>query len=618
MPRTTGVDILNIKPDAEMGLAQDTSIPVPAVALDQTNKANDDLRLYDHQINLMKYQQKIKDRDRLLEGLEAGQVAVGDIEPEDKKYFDEAEQRAQKAFLAVKEDTDGKRYQEWLAAQQDLKDEANILQLRRAQLQKLRTELAGTISPSEKKAREKHLAEQKAKNPHETITPFQKSLTIDLDKTLSELQTGALISDDGEPVNLPKKTTTIKDANGKITTTTTEKPTDKKPVTKSAATVDTQPAVGADGYLNTEILLEPGKKWSLPEITKKAHQMYLEPSGEGFAQIQGINDIFQGNPDDVPKDYLKKANEKLALFHQQNEIGTIKIPDTRTGPVNPANPDDTVGGLVDTGEYPHQINYRILKDGTIRILDNPADFAAKLALANVAGDYVMKPKKGFSEEAFKLNMLKSKNDSDIMLNGVKAQGEKAKAGWYWAKIADLKDDDKKEKLISDGWVSNLTTQKRLAEVKSDGTLSLAQIPNTETTPMFGWSDEGGTKPVIIKPIGSEVIYGTDPANLATFGKPVGYKGGYYDQIYTRDGFSLTEQDLKKAYDNFVADYNSDAKKSKQDEWTGTIDDFLKDAIKRKKVDVKIKGERGATTKLFHTQAFKKALGSSKNYTDFIE
>lgn len=414
MPRTTGVDILNIKPDAEMGLAQDTSIPVPAVALDQTNKANDDLRLYDHQINLMKYQQKIKDRDRLLEGLEAGQVAVGDIEPEDKRYFDEAEQKARKAFLAVKTiepDKNGqnKEYQEWMAAQQDLKDEANILQLRRAQLQKLRTELAGTISPSEKKAREKHLAEQKAKNPHETITPFQKSLTIDLDKTLSELQTGALISDDGEPVNLPKKTTTIKDANGKITTTTTEKPTDKKPVTKSAATVATQPAVGADGYLNTEILLEPGKKWSLPEITKKAHQMYLEPSGEGFAQIQGINDIFQGNPDDVPKEYLKKANEKLALFHQQNEIGTIKVPDAS-------------GGIEETGAYPHQINYRILKDGTIRILDNPADFAAKLALANVGGDYVMKPKKGVNEKAVELNLKKAESKARIgAINALAAQ-----------------------------------------------------------------------------------------------------------------------------------------------------------------------------------------------------
>ncbi len=130
--------------------------------------------------------------------------------------------------------------------------------------------------------------------------------------------------------------------------------------------------------------------------------------------------------------------------------------------------------------------------------------------------------------------------------------------------------------------------------------------------------EGGTKPVIIKPIGSETIYGTDPANPATFGKPVGYKGGYYEQIYTRGGFSLSEQDLKKAYDSYVSDYDAQAKKNKQDEWSGTIDDFLKDAIKRGKVDVKIKGERGATNQLFHTQAFKKALGSSKNYTDFIE
>jgi len=49
-----------------------------------------------------------------------------------------------------------------------------------------------------------------------------------------------------------------------------------------------------------------------------------------------------------------------------------------------------------------------------------------------------------------------------------------------------------------------------------------------------------------------------------------------------------------------------------------MDDFLKMAIKEGKVDVKIRGERGSTTRLFHTQAFKKAIGSSKNYTNFIQ
>jgi hypothetical protein len=614
MPRTTGVDILNIKPDAEMGLAQDTNIPVPAVALDQVNKANDDLRLYDHQINLMKYQQKIKDRDKLLEGLEAGQVAVGDIEPEDKKYFDEAEQRARKAFLAVKTiepDKNGqnKEYQEWLAAQQDLKDEANILQLRRAALQTLRKELAATISPSERKAREQHLAKMKAQSPYETITPFQKSLTVDFDKTFAELQKGALVSK-GEAINVPQTTTTVKDANGKITTTTVEKPAPgTKPMVKSSVKPTT---VGPDGYLNTEIELEPEKRWVLPGMMQNANKMYLDPSGEGFAQIQGIMDAFQGNPDDVPKRYLKQMNERLAQFHQQNEIGTIKIPDKRPGPVNPNNPGDTVGGEIDTGEYPYQINYRILPDGRIAIQDNPADFAAKLALANVAGDYVIKAKKGFDENAFKLNMEKAKNKAEVLALGAKAQADRARAGYYFAKAGEIKDKDQQEKAINDGWTLNLTSQKKLTEKSTDGSMTLAKLPNTETTPIFGWSDGDATKPVIIKPIGAKTIYGSDPQNPATYGKPVGYEGGYYEQEYTRGGYPVSPEQLLKIYQKYSEDENAKGKEPVP------MDDFLKMAIKEGKVDVKIRGERGSTTRLFHTQAFKKAIGSSKNYTNFIQ
>lgn len=599
MPRTTGVDILNIKPDAEMGLAQDTAIPVPAVALDQVNKANDDLRLYDHQINLMKYQQKIKDRDKLLEGLEAGQVAVGDIEPEDKKYFDEAEQRARKAFLAVKTiepDKNGqnKEYQEWLAAQQDLKDEANVLQLRRVALQKLRKELAETISPSERKLREQHLAKMKAQSPYETITPFQKSLTVDFDKTFAELQKGALVSK-GEAINVPQTTTTVKDANGKITTTTVEKPAPgTKPMVKSSVKPTT---VGPDGYLNTEIELEPEKRWILPGMMQNANKMYLDPSGEGFAQIQGIMDAFQGNPDDVPKRYLKQMNERLAQFHQQNEIGTIKIQDKRPGPVNPNNPGDTVGGEIDTGEYPYQINYRILPDGRIAIQDNPADFAAKLALANVAGDYVIKAKKGFDENAFKLNMEKAKNKAEILLAGAKAQEHGAKARWYTAKIAGL-DEKEKDKEIQDGYNYNLVTQKNLAIQKDNG-YYIAPIYADKTTPIFTWSNKEGAaaKPVIIKPIGSRPIYGNDPQKPGELGKIIGYKGGYYEQQYILDGKPMSQDELIQFYEKF---------KKINTEWDKTkgFDDFLKMGIAENKFDVKIIGANGSTTKSIHTEALK--------------
>lgn len=613
MPRTTGVDILNIKPDSSMGLAQDSNIPVPAVALDQTNKANDDLRVYDHQINLMKYQRKLQNKDRMLEALEKGQVAVGDIEPEDKKYFDEAEKKAREAFLAVKDiepDENGQNpaYENSKAAQQDLKDVANVLQLRRVELQALRKELANTVSPSERKAREKHLAEQKAKDPFATITPYQKSLTVDMDQTLAEIQKGALISK-GEAINIPSTTKTVKDASGKITTTVVEKPaTGKAPVTTKSSVKQT--SVGADGYLNTEIEIEPEKRWTLDGMKRNANKLYLEPSGEGFAQIQGTFDVFQGNPDDVPKEYLKQMNKRLAQFHTQNEIGTIKIPGN-PGPPNPDNPNDPTGRVVDTGEYPHQINYRVLPDGRIAISDNPADFAAKLALANVAGDYVIKAKKGFDQEAFKLNLEKDKVNADKMLKAAQAQGERAKAGWYWQKMQDLKDKNQQEKLIQDGYRENLFTQKQLI---TNG--ELVKIPNQLTTPVFTFAtDKNGTaKPQILKPIGSETIYGNDPQNPSTFGKVIGYKGGYYDQEYQSGGKVLSSAEIQSQYDKkFVQKYSEE----QREKWgINSLDDYIKYQIRSKNFDVKLVGENGSTNENFHTQAMKKSLGSTKNMAEF--
>jgi len=598
MARSSGVDILNIKPDAEMGLAQDTNIPVPAVALDQVNKANDDLRLYDHQINLMKFQRKMQQKDKMLEALEKGQVAVGDIEPEDKKYFDEAEKKAREAFLAVKdtepdENGQNKEYEASKAAEQDLKDVANVLQLRRVELQRLRKELAATLSPAERKAREKHLAEQKAKDPFATITPFQKSLTVDMDQTFAELQKGGLISK-GEAINIPSTTKTVKDASGKITTTTVEKPTATgKPTTTKSSVKQT--TVGADGYLNTEIEIEPEKRWTLDGIKRNANRLYLEPSGEGFAQIQGIYDVFNGNPDDVPKQYLKDMNERLATFHQQNEIGTIKVADPRTGPPS-EDPNDTVGKEIDTGKYPNQIKYRILEDGRIAIEDNPADLAAKLALANVAGDYVIKAKKGFDEAAFKLNMEQAKNKADILLKGAQAQGHRARAGWYYKKIAGMNDDAEKTKAINDGYKYNLITQRALATKTATG-YEMTKIPSNNTTPIFTWSNkEGGpSKPVIIKPIGSKTIYGTDPANEATFGKPIGYEGGYYDQQYIFDGKPVTGRGLWEMYSKFKKDTPT---------WNKGFDDYLKAAIDNDFFDVKIVGENGTTNRTVHTEALK--------------
>jgi len=615
--RNTGAEILSIKPDAEMGLGQDTNIPVPVVELDQVNKAADDIRLYDHQRAIMKYDHQLKQQDRLLQGLSEDAVAVGAILPEDMDYFKEAENEDRKAFLAVKsmepnENGQNVEYDDYVRKHQKLKDAAAVLQSRYVAIQKLRQQRAEATLPEEQKALDDHIAREMARPKTDPIRPYQKAFTMDLDKMIANAQTGGLLVG-GNPANIPS--TTTKETVGPKGTTiqTTTKPAASGggggPVkTKGTVPVTGEAAVlGPNGELPI-IITEPDQKWDYKTFLRNTTKEYVSDEA-GRVNQQRIYDIFQGADSDIPKNVLQEWNKRLAQHDQQNGIESIKVPGV-TGPPDPNNPGSIVGRMIDTHEYPNAINYRMVGNKVV-ILDDVPTFNAKVALANVKGDYVIKGKKSFDENAFKLNMENAKNKADIMLKGAQAQGEKAKAGWYWQKAKDIKDKAEQEKLIQDGYRENLYTQQQL--VGANG--ALAQIPNQLTTPVFTFAtDKNGTaKPQILKPIGADPIYGTDPKNPATYGKVVGYKGGYYNQEYQYNGKVLTPAEMNKQYQEVVSATTEEQRKQGN---INTLNDYIKAQIRRKNYDVKLVGENGSTNENFHTQAMKKSLGSTKNMAEF--
>lgn len=613
--RNTGAEILNIRPDADMGLGQNTNIPVPAVELDQVNKAAQDIRLYDHQRQLMKYEHDLKQQDNLLKGLTEDAVPVGTILPEDMDYFNAAEAEDRKAFLAVKtmepdQNGQNREYDDYVRKHQRLKDTAAMLQARYVAIEKLRQQRAEAILPEEQKALDEHIAREIARPKGDPIRPFQKAFSMDLDKMVSNAQNGALLKA-GEPANIPSTTTktttgpkgtTVQTTTGPVPGSTDKGKNKTVPITGEITGLD------AEGYLPI-IITEPDQKWDYRTMLRNTTKEYVSDEA-GRVNQQRIYDTFQGATSDIPKRVLEEWNKRLVGHDKANGIPSIKTPGP-PGPPNPDNPNDVTGREIDTGEYPNAINYRLVGNRVI-IEDDVPTFNAKVALANVKGDYVIKGKKSFDEGAFKLNLEKAKNKAEVLALGAKAQADRARAGYYFAKAGEIKDKDQQEKAINDGWTLNLTSQKKLTEKSTDGSMTLAKLPNTETTPIFGWSDGDATKPVIIKPIGAKTIYGSDPQNPATYGKPVGYEGGYYEQEYTRGGYPVSPEQLSKIYQKYSEDENAKGKEPVP------MDDFLKMAIKEGKVDVKIRGERGSTTRLFHTQAFKKAIGSSKNYTNFIQ
>jgi len=603
MPRNTGVDILSIKPDSDLGLAQDTNIPVPAVALDQINKANQDIRDYDHQRQLMKYDHQLKQRDQLLKGLDAGEISTKAILPEDRAFYKEKEDAVRKAFLEVtsmEPDEKGNNVamDKYHQAKQDLQDASTMLQSRYVLINKKRADRAATNLPSEQAAYDKEINyDLHELDKMQPVRPFQKVLTLDTDYLDGIAAKGGMWQDDnGNPV-VDESTTTKVTTNDKGTTVQkTTAPV--KPVVKNGKVtpVPASTEVGPDGKLPI-FTTTPGKKYDYRGVMAKMYDAYNNPADEKATVMMDKQlEMFQGTEDPEAQAIIALRNQNLARMDQQNGIPTIKVYDklNRVGPPSD-NPNDPVGKVIDTGIYPSEINHRFV--GNKLIIEEPAPVLAAKMAAGKESNFVEEGQKLFNEKNFELNLKSAENKADILLKGAQAQAHRARGAFYYKKIAGMNADKEQEKVINDGYKYNLTTQQNLAIPVGNG-YSLAQIPGNKTTPIFTWAsgkDGAAAKPVIIKPIGSKPIYGTDPKNTATHGKVIGYEGGHYDQQYIYGGQPQSATSLWKMYQKFKTDTPA---------WNKGFDDYLKEAINADYFDVKIIGENGSTDRNVHTQALK--------------
>jgi len=597
MPRTTGVDILGIKADSDLGVAQGVSTPVPVVAplvLDQVNKANDDIRNYDHQRQLMKYDHQLKQRDKLLQGIASGEISTGAILPEDREAYNESERKVRDAFLAVtSEEPDAKgqnvKLEAYNAAKQDHQDLSTMLQHRYAMVGKKRQDLSKVVLPSEQKRRQEDIDKSIAADKWSPIIPYQEVLTLDTDYLDGIAAKGGMWQDDnGNPI--VDETTTTKVTTNPKGTTVQKTTAPAKTVVKNGKVIPVpeNTEIGPDGKLPI-FTTTPGKKYDYRGVMAKMYDAYNNPADEKATVMMDKQlEMFQGTEDPEAQAIIALRNQNLARMDQQNGIPTIKL----------YNQDGTV--KEDTGIYPSEINHRFV--GNKLIIEEPAPVLAAKMAAGKESEFVFKGQKLFNEKAFELNMENAKNKADILLKGAQAQGHRARAAFYHAKIAAMKPEDQ-DKVINDGYKYNLTTQQNLAVPQGKG-YRLASIPGNQTTPIFTWSsgkDGAAAKPVIIKPIGSKPIYGNDPKNPATFGKVVGYEGGHYDQQYIFGGKPLTATGLYDMYDKFKKDTPS---------WNKGFDDYLKAAINNDFFDVKIIGENGSTDRNVHTQALKAISNAS--------
>lgn len=440
MPRTTGVDILSIKPDSDLGLAQDSNIPVVAVALDQVNKANQDIRDYDHQRQIMKYDHQLKQRDNLIEGIGTGKISTNQILPEDRDAYNKSEQKRRKAFLSVlSEEPDAKgqneKLEEYKKAKEDHEDLSTMLQSRYVEINKKRKQRSETNIKSEQDALDADINNDlNVVDKMQPIRPFQKPFTTDPEKIYSEGMKGAWVDDEGN---------TVSNENTTATTTTNSKGTTVRktttPANKANVKGDKNIAVTGDAkdgelpiYTTT-----PGKRLSDAKIYKNIDNRYN--NDEEFRQhVDGLFDMYQGTSDPRLLNHLLLGDTILGQKDQENGIPTIKYRDplNRIGPPNPDNPNDPVGKEEDTGKYPSQINMRMIGDKAV-LEESKVSFAAKMAAAfgdKGADRFVIQGQKAINPAAVKLNLEVDKYKADLLNDKNKRALELRKLGLEEAKF----------------------------------------------------------------------------------------------------------------------------------------------------------------------------------------
>lgn len=95
----TGNEILSYRGDAGLGLGGNADIPAPAVKdLQGLQQVGRDIFLTDVARNQQLFQQKIKDRDTLLQAIDSGDLKVGDLLEQDTPYVKEGLNALDKAW----------------------------------------------------------------------------------------------------------------------------------------------------------------------------------------------------------------------------------------------------------------------------------------------------------------------------------------------------------------------------------------------------------------------------------------------------------------------------------------------------------------------------------------
>lgn len=393
--------ILQYQGNAGLGLGANPDIPVSA-SPDTLNVLNDTVRNltdWSNRQSYQLYQQKIADRDNLLNAIAADQISTGDILPEYRDKVDGAIAEMDNAFKNWKGDyNDIEGYRKYQEAKRKANDMAKLAQINTLQIKNNRLEKSREPIKSRQSDYDKFEQQELSKGLEDIVNPYQKQVYLDLDLLGNYLRDGAY--GDGSPVDVTSKTT-VTDKGGKITT---QQSTTTKPATAPKGKQQLLTPIGANG-LPAITSKQPDKLFNYDQVLGNATNSFLE-RGEIAEMQEKLIEGIQQMPYDQARRTIDTVNERIKLYNTQTS--------GRAKPVA----ELSVREIVDpaTGEK------RILID------EATPEFAAKFALAQNPGNYFEEGAEIFNKEAAEFGLKSAESRAKVgAMNALTSQRRAATA-----------------------------------------------------------------------------------------------------------------------------------------------------------------------------------------------
>lgn len=560
----TGVEnILGYRGNAGLGSNADIPVTDPNANLNVINDFAKTSMLLNAEQNAKIYQQKVKDRDTLIDLLAQGKVSSGEIDDRDRKVYDETESKQIKAFDSIQGINDTKGIESYMKATNDLKNVTTHAQSKYILKKQLQDQLAKTTLPSEQAALRTHIDDQNNKPFWGSVDPYQQHLTFDHPAMNARILEGALNTSGPSVGNIPgstsQKTTTVTKNGVPVTTQAAITGAGSKAIT---------PAAGGSSSSSTEVnmsnitpLSTVEKSYDYNKILNNSTDAYLHDEQVRNDQDKWRQSIETGDVYNA-KNIVDFTNQRIGQYNQEKGLQP-----GQNGYVKPI----VIGR--DIVQAP---------DGKFHINMPTSEFAAKTALASIDGPYVSH-QTDFNKDIGNY-LLAAKKEKDANALGWARLAAQNKMNQ--AKIKALLPEDITP-FLKNQWVDNLKGQKTESGTFSGNYLKntlQGNIPANES--MVLTTLENG-KPTLLKPIGSTPVYliGRKSGDEVNFSLPseikqdkiVGYKGGYYKPVYfDGTGNRLAPNAPAQSYGEFIRTAKKAGYKEKD---LPTFDNYVKDQIK---------------------------------------